>query len=56
MVLKQEESSPKKTKIIVPLKDLMETLKQKSFYVTPGGPGKSVIRLTGKSESVRGEH
>jgi hypothetical protein len=54
ILLKQEESSPKKTKIIVPLKDLMETLKQKSFLVAPLGPGKNVIRLTGSGETVKG--
>ncbi|CAG7823367.1 unnamed protein product [Allacma fusca] len=50
----QSESSPKKTKILVPLKDLMETLQQKSFLVAPLGPGKKVIRLTGNGETVKG--
>lgn len=46
-------SAPKKTKILVPLKDLMETLQQKSFLVSPLGPNKKIIRFTG-SDSVKG--
>lgn len=45
----------KKTKILVPLKHLMETLQQKSYLVSPLGPGKKVIRLTGTGETVKGE-
>lgn len=41
------ENMPKKTKILVPLKSLMKTLQQKSFLVSPLGPGKKVIRLVG---------
>jgi len=44
---------PKKTKILVPLKDLMDSLQHKTFLVAPLGPGKKVIRLTG-SETVKG--
>jgi len=47
------EKIQKKTKILVPLKHLMETLQQKSYLVSPLGPGKKVIRLTG-SETVKG--
>ncbi|CAL8138669.1 unnamed protein product [Orchesella dallaii] len=46
-------TAPKKTKILVPLKDLMETLQQKSFLVSPLGPNKKIIRFTG-SDSVKG--
>lgn len=46
-------AAPKKTKILVPLKDLMETLQQKSFLVSPLGPNKKIIRFTG-SDSVKG--
>jgi len=59
IIIKEEETDsdqhcgPKKTKILVPLKDLMESLQQKTFLVAPLGPGKKVIRLTGK-ETVKG--
>lgn len=58
IVIKDEEDwepshGPRKTKILVPLKELMETLHQKRFLVAPLGPGKKVIRLTG-SETVKG--
>lgn len=46
-------ATQKKTKILVPLKDLMETLQQKSFLVSPLGPNKKIIRFTG-SDSVKG--
>jgi len=46
-------TTTKKTKILVPLKDLMETLQQKSFLVSPLGPNKKIIRFTG-SDSVKG--
>jgi len=44
----------KKTKILVPLKDLMESLQQKSYLVSPLGPGKKIITLT-NGETVKGE-
>ena len=54
-ILSSNGQLPKKTKILVPLKDLMETLQQKSFLVSPLGPGKRVIRLTGSGETVKGK-
>jgi len=58
IVLKDQEDwepshGPRKTKILVPLKELMETLHQKRFLVQPLGPGKKVIRLSG-SDTVKG--
>jgi hypothetical protein len=45
----------KKTKILVPLKDLMQSLQQKSYLVSPIGPGKNIIKLT-NGETVKGNH
>ena len=58
IVIKEENGDdysggPKKTKILVPLKDLMNSLQHKTFLVAPLGPGKKVIRLTG-TETVKG--
>jgi len=60
IVIKEENGDdysggPKKTKILVPLKDLMDSLQHKTFLVAPLGPGKKVIRLTG-TETVKGVH
>jgi len=47
-----EERIKKKTKILIPLKDLIETLQQqKSYLISSVGPGKKIIRLS-NGESV----